>query len=252
MTQKKILLEVKELSKSYSKTQIFKNISFELEKEEILGILGYSGEGKSTLLNILCGLENFEGGSIVYHLNSKEEKITNLSENQLKEKIGYSTQEPSFYEEMTTYENLAFFAEMLGVDKSHQDMRIYEILKLLQLERVKDHLGSELSVGMKKRLDVGCSLIHNPKILILDEPTANLDFNLRDEFIKYIKQINKMGITIIYVSHFIDEIETISKKVLLINNGMSKVVRKSSTLKKEFMEFVKETKRKNESNITAC
>ena len=104
---------------------------------------------------------------------------------------------------------------------------------------------------MKKRLDIGCSLIHNPKILILDEPTANLDFDLKDEFLKYIKKINESGITIIYVSHFLDEIKEDLKKILLINNGFSKVIKKTPNLKQEFLAFSKGIRRKNESNITA-
>lgn len=241
MSKDKIILNVENLTKKFKNNIVLDDVSFEVRENEILGILGFSGEGKSTLLNIICGFISYDKGSIEYDFtNSKKRKIIP------KEIIGYSTQEPSFYEEMTVYENIFYFGELLNVNKKVLKVRTEEILNALKLKNVEGKLGCNLSVGMKKRLDLACSLIHEPKILILDEPTANLDFSLREEFLNYVKKINKMGVSIIYVSHFVEEIEDISDRVLFLNDGKLKIVDKNKNLKEGFLKFVEEVKLENE------
>lgn len=233
--KKEVLLIVKNLKKSFNKNVILDNISFELSENEVLGILGFSGEGKSTLLNIICGLINYDKGSVEFNFpNKKKENIHNL----IRGNIGYSTQEPSFYDEMTVYENIAYFGDLLNVEKETLSKRTNELLSVFKLKNVEGKFGKDLSVGMKKRLDLACALIHNPKILILDEPTANLDFSLREDFLKYVKKVNQSGVAIIYVSHFVEEIELISDKILLLNKGKGKVIDKSKDIKKKFLDFI--------------
>ena len=110
---------------------------------------------------------------------------------------------------------------------------------MFSLHEVAQNLGSALSEGQKKRLDLVCSLLHSPKVLILDEPTANLDFKLRDELIDYIKKIKKSGVSIIFVSHNLDEVEELGGRVCMLNNSKVKLLKDSKQLKKNFLEFVK-------------
>lgn len=234
----KILVKIENVTKSFSNKILFENVSFSIYEKEILGILGYSGEGKSSLLNIISGIESFDSGEIQYYYKDKFYDINSYKNSFVKELIGYSTQEPSIYDELSLIENIEFYASLLEVDKKEVKKRIKKLLEIFNLEKYTEKKGGELSVGQKKRLDLACSLIHNPSILILDEPTANLDFKLRDDILKYIKKINKLGVTIIYVSHFIEEIEELSNRVLMINDKSCKII-SNVDLKKKFLNFAK-------------
>ncbi len=228
------LIEIKEISKSYGKKEILKNISFSLHEGEILSIVGFSGQGKSTLLNIICGLEIPTFGSI--HL----QKQTKSNYVEIRKKLlGYSSQSHSFYPELTINENIQYFGSLYDMEDKDIQERKKELLSLFELEQVAQNLGSALSEGQKKRLDLLCSLLHSPKVLILDEPTANLDFKLRDELLEYIKKLHKLGVSIIFVSHHLHEVEELNGRVCILNNTKIKILENSKNLKKHFMEFVK-------------
>lgn len=231
-----MVLEVNEVSKSYEKKQILKEISFSIQRGEILGILGYSGAGKSTLLNIITGLISPDSGYVTYICNNNKQNAIHTS-HIAKEMLGYSTQEPSFYEELSVEENLVFYGKLMKIEDRVLKKTITMLLKLFDLTHAKNRLGQNLSVGMKKRLDLACSLIHGPEILILDEPTANLDFKLKDEILSYVKEINQLGVSVIYVSHFLEEIEYLSDRVLLIGKGRYKIV-ENKTLKSIYLRFL--------------
>ena len=121
--------------------------------------------------------------------------------------IGFSSQQPSFYPELTVSDNLIYFGTLSNMNGVELYNKMDEILKILDLYEVKKVHAKDLSEGMKKRLDIACSIIHSPKILILDEPTANLDYKLREELLLYVKKINQhKKITILFVSHYLEEI----------------------------------------------
>ena len=205
MSKQTTLLLVSNLSKTYNNKLILDSVSFELKKQEILSILGFSGEGKTTLLNILCGVEVQDSGEVKF------------KEGNVKELIGYSPQNHSFIEELSVEENLIYFASLYKLSKKNSQGKKEELLKKFNLEQVKSQKPNELSEGQKKRVDIACALIHDPKILILDEPTANLDFYLRDELLDYIKKTNKEGVSVIFVSHILEDIEKISHRNILLN-----------------------------------
>lgn len=238
MTGKKPILKIENISKSYGKKVIFENITFELYKGEIFGLVGLSGCGKTTLLNILCSFIYQDKGQILYHAESDKYKVLMLDEDKLKSFIGFSSQNPSFYLELSVFENLKFFATLHGIKNDEIILRADKILSLLKLNDSKEVKASDLSEGMKKRLDIAIALINEPKILILDEPTSNLDLILREELYKYIQEINKDGVTVIFVSHYIDEVKHLCGRVAIMHNKTITIVEDKTHIVKKFKAIV--------------
>jgi len=231
---KQSLIKIENLHKNYGKKLIFDNLSLEIFTENILGVFGFSGSGKTTFLNMVCGFEKFSKGNILYRTYNKKKKESKYvpifsNSKQIKSLIGFSTQEFSFYLELSVYDNLKYFGILHEIKLKDLKIQIDKILKILDLEESKNTLGMNLSEGMKKRLDIACALIHNPKILILDEPTANLDYQLRKSLLNYILKIHKSGIGVIFVSHFIEEMKEICTEFLLINSSHTKLVENTKT-----------------------
>lgn len=238
MTGKKPILKIENLSKSYGKKVIFEKISFDLYKGEIFGLVGLSGCGKTTLLNILCGFVYQDKGQVLFHDKEDKYKVLMLDEDKLKTFIGFSSQNPSFYLELSVFENLKFFATLHGIKHDDLVLRADKILTLLKLNDSKETKASELSEGMKKRLDIAIALINEPKVLILDEPTSNLDVILREELYKYIESINKEGVTIVFVSHYIDEVKHLCQRVAILHNKTITLVEDKAHIVKKFKAIV--------------
>lgn len=238
MTSKKPILKIENISKSYGKKVIFEKISFDLYKGEIFGLVGLSGCGKTTLLNILCGFVYQDKGQVLFHDEADKYKVLMLDEDKLKSFIGFSSQNPSFYLELSVFENLKFFATLHGIKNDDIILKADKILSLLKLNESKDVKASDLSEGMKKRLDIAIALINEPKVLILDEPTSNLDVILREELYKYIEKINKEGVTIIFVSHYIDEVKHLCERVGILHNKTLTLVEEKSHIVKKFKAIV--------------
>jgi ABC-2 type transport system ATP-binding protein len=233
---KKPILKIQNVCKHFGKKQILENISFEILDGEIISIFGLSGCGKSTLLSILCGYLKQDSGTIECVSENCQKLIFKRIRGSeiVRSLFGFASQEPSFYPNLTVYDNLKYFGTLLSVPHDELNDRIYDILHILNLSGVEDTISSSLSEGMKKRLDIGCSIIHNPKILILDEPTANLDFKLRDELLDYVQEINKLGMTIIFVSHYIEEVVQISDRVAIISNSYVEVMDNDATFRAQY------------------
>jgi len=236
--ESEIILKIDNISKKYKKNQILENISFELKKGEVLGLVGYSGSGKTTLINILCGLIRSDSGSIKYYFNNSTdgENVLLKLNNNLKEKISVSIQKPSFYGELNVIQNLEYFSSSLKLKKQEKKTNIEKILQVLGLLNVKKIKANDLSGGMKKRLDIACSLVSTPEILILDEPTDSLDFKLRNEFLELIKSVKKLGVSIIFVSHILEEIEIISDRIAFLENKTITIHNSSKNIKKLFLK----------------
>jgi ABC-2 type transport system ATP-binding protein len=236
-----VVLRVSKVSKSYGKQKVLHHVDIEVKKGEIFGIVGSSGSGKSTLLEVITGNVLPDSGEILYEpknisrfadsTNNNLQSIYQYPES-LKKTLGYSSQEPSFYDNLTCWENLDFFGTAYGLPKEIKQINGVIVLKLVGLEDSKYKLAKALSGGMQKRLDLACSLIHDPKVLILDEPTSDLDFLLRNQMWELIKKINKKGTTIIMSSHFLDEIDQLCDRIIIINNGVVEYTGSPSELKK--------------------
>ena len=217
----KPLLQLKNVSKHFGKEVVLNCVTLDIYAGEIFAVIGVSGCGKTTLLNTLVGFVEPDEGGVTLNIDAEptyevEKFIPNP--NAIKSLFGFSTQSPSFYENLTVEENLEYFASLYGLKGEEIQKNKNSLLKLLGLEGSKDKFGSDLSRGMQKRLDIGCALIHNPKILILDEPTADLDPFLRGEMWALVQEINKTGTTIVLTSHFLSELESFCDRLAVLYN----------------------------------
>jgi len=171
------------ISKIFNKNIVLEDLNLSVGYGEILGIIGKSGSGKTTLLNIIIGFLKPDKGSVIFQSRNIHKDEINVDT-----QFGFASQEFSFYDKLTVDENLRYFGSLYKIKDKTLDQRIPELLKFVDLEDKRNLLASNLSTGMKKRLDIACSLIHDPKILILDEPTSDLDTFLRRDIIALLKK----------------------------------------------------------------
>lgn len=206
-------VEIKNLEKRFGRLVALKNLNLQIEKGIIFGIVGPDGAGKSTLLKLICGLLQQEEGEIkVLGKNIREEFDF------IRKKIGYLSQEFNLYEDLTVDENIEFFGEIYKV-KDWRERRD-EILKFTNLIPFRKRLAEKLSGGMKKKLALACTLIHEPEIFILDEPTLGVDPLSRIELWKIIFQLSKRGLTVILSTSYLDEVERCNKIAVMYNGGI--------------------------------
>lgn len=208
------LIKIRNLEKSFGKHLVLQNINLEIQPGKIFGVIGESGSGKTTLLRLIIGYYKLTKGEITFDGNN----IVKDSEF-VKNNFGFATQDNSFYKDLTVEENLRFFGELYGLEKNYLNETIDRILKLVELIDVRKRLARQLSGGMKRRLDLACALIHDPSVLILDEPTEDLDPRLREQLLNLIKNINNHGTTVIFTSHLLEEIEYLCDKVAVLSKG---------------------------------
>jgi ABC-2 type transport system ATP-binding protein len=212
------VLHIHGISKSFNGQQVIESADFDVNKGEIFGIIGMSGAGKTTLLNLLVGFLTPEQGDVIFTLPDGSNISISKQADLVKKFFGFSTQSPSFYPKLTVIENLEHFGTLTGVPARKLRARAKELLRLVGLSSAQEVIAEELSGGMKKRLDIACALMHNPAVLILDEPTADLDPIMRKQLWQLIKDINKTGTTIILASHFLAEIELLCTRIGILQN----------------------------------
>jgi len=190
----------------------------DVNENEIFGIIGPTGVGKTTLLECIVGLLNPDEGDVYIKINENYYSVLK-HRNHFKPFFGFASQYPSIYNNLTVEENLKYFAALYRLRKEEANNNINYLLHLLNLQDDKKTLAGNLSGGMQKRLEIACSLIHNPKILLLDEPTADLDVISRKQIWGLIKEINKNGTTIILSSHLLQEMELLCNRVAILKSG---------------------------------
>ena len=208
------VLQVKNLKKSYKNRKAIDGLSFELYGGEILGFLGPNGAGKSTTINILSTILKKDSGEIKFF---NREITSNL--NYIKSRIGIVPQDLAIYEDVSAYKNVEFFASLYGLRKEKLRQSVLEALRFVGLEDRKDDIPKTFSGGMKRRLNIACAIAHNPQIIILDEPTVGIDPQSRNHILSSIKKLKAIGRTIIYTTHYMEEIEEISDRVIIIDKG---------------------------------
>ncbi len=211
-------IEITNLNKIYKKNpkspskEALKNVSFSIKKGSIFGLLGPNGAGKSTLINILAGLVNKTSGKV---------KIAgiDIDENSLqsKFKIGIVPQELIIDPFFNVYETLEIYAGYYGIAKKNR--RTDEIINALGLQDKAKSTPRSLSGGMRRRLLVAKALVHNPEILVLDEPTAGVDVELRNQLWNYVLKLNQAGTTILLTTHYLEEAEKLCDEIAIINKG---------------------------------
>lgn len=193
-------IEIKHVNKFFGKKQVLFDISLDIPRAQILGLLGPSGSGKSTLVKMIAGIDAPTDGE-VYLLNEQMPKLSMMN------KIGYMAQSDALYDELTAEENMKFFSSMYRLSKSKQNQRIAELMELVNLS---DHLKKQIkqySGGMKRRLSLAIALVHEPPVLILDEPTVGIDPVLRKSIWEELYKLKNNGTTIIITTHVMDEVE---------------------------------------------
>lgn len=206
------IFQIENLHKKYNDLEAIRGIDLSVEKGEIYGLLGPNGAGKSTLIKIISGIENITSGKIIF-----EEKETNI--NKYKKNIGLLPQDIAIYGEFTARENISFFCSLYGYKGKELKKRVNKALDFVGLLDFQNRKSSEFSGGMKRRLNMACSIAHNPKLIIMDEPTVGIDPQSRNHILESVKKINEEGTTIIYTSHYMEEIEELCNNISIMDNG---------------------------------
>jgi ABC-2 type transport system ATP-binding protein len=210
------MIEIRQLSKKYKGSDNFsvENLSLKVEDQEIFGLLGPNGAGKTTLISMLSSLLKPTSGTFsINGLTYQENK------NELKQLIGIVPQEYALYPTLTAFENLSYFGSMYGLYGNPLKNLIQEHLETLGLTRFANKKVDTFSGGMKRRVNLIASILHNPKVLFLDEPTVGVDVQSKNVIIDHLKQLNKDGTTIIYTSHHLNEAENFCSRVAIIDQG---------------------------------
>ena len=220
------VIKVSEVVKKYSKATILNNVSLSVEEGEIIGLIGPSGSGKTTLVKAIMGMEKIDSGSI----QLLKVKMPNL---QVLNNIGYMAQADALYEELSGKDNLEFFAKLFKLSKKDIKARIEYTSKLVDLENNLSKKVGNYSGGMKRRLSLAISLIQDPKLLILDEPTVGIDPKLRFSIWEELKYLKTQGKTIIITTHVMDEAEKCDK-LALIREGVIIATGSVAELKQKF------------------
>lgn len=221
------ILSLKDLCKSYGNRKVVNNLNLSVTSGESIGFLGPNGAGKSTTIKLISGIENPDDGNIFYN----DTPVSQCSK-KFKSILGVVPQDISFYDDLSTYDNASFFCSLYGFRGSELKRRVEEALSFVGLWDRKDDRPKDFSGGMKRRLNIACSIAHSPEILILDEPTVGIDPQSRNYILEALKKLNEKGTTIIYVSHYMEEIEAICNRIIIMDNG-NKIVDQSKNSLKE-------------------
>ena len=208
------VIEVKNLTKEYKNLKAINDLSFDVFEGEILGLLGPNGSGKSTTINCILSLLNYNNGSI--KIFGEEMKPDSYD---IKSKIGVVFQEVAVFEELTVYENLDYFCGLYIKDKTTRIKYINDAIELVGLEDFKKFYPKQLSGGLLRRLNIACGIAHKPKIIFLDEPTVAVDPQSRNNILDGIKKLRDNGATIIYTTHYMEEVEIICDRVIILDKG---------------------------------
>ena len=210
----KNIIEVKNLTKKYKELKAVDDLSFEVHEGEILGLLGPNGSGKSTTINCLLSLLNYSNGSI--KIFGKEIKPDSYD---LKSKIGVVFQEVSVFDELTVYENIDYFCGLYISDNETRKKYIEDAISLVGLEDFKKFYPKKLSGGLLRRLNIACGIAHKPKLIFLDEPTVAVDPQSRNNILDGIKKLRDDGATIVYTTHYMEEVEILCDRVIILDKG---------------------------------
>ncbi|MBA2175882.1 ABC transporter ATP-binding protein [Halobacillus locisalis] len=205
------MLQVSELKKRYGQKEVVKNVSFKLKEGEAFGLLGPNGAGKSTTIAMICGLVSYDGGQISWH----DKPMTSS----MKKKVGIVPQEIALYPTMSAKENLLFWGRMYGLKRKEAKKRADDVLDIVGLKDRGKETIETFSGGMKRRINIGAALMHEPELLIMDEPTVGIDPQSRNHILETVKQLNRQGMTMIYTSHYMEEVEFLCDRVGIMDHG---------------------------------
>ena len=210
----KKIIEVKNLSKSYKNLKAIDDLSFDVYEGEILGLLGPNGSGKSTTINSILNLLEFEKGTIKIF-----GKIMKPDAYDIKRDIGVIFQEVAVFEELTVYENIDYFCGLYVSDKLLRKSYVEDAINLVGLKEFTKFYPKQLSGGLLRRLNIACGIAHKPKLIFLDEPTVAVDPQSRNNILDGIKKLRDDGATIVYTTHYMEEVEMICDRIIILVKG---------------------------------
>ncbi len=252
------IIEVMNLTKEYNSLKAVDDLTFEVRKGEILGLLGPNGSGKSTTINCILSLLNFSNGKIkIFGQEMKPDAYD------IKRKLGVVFQDVALFDELTVVENIDYFCGLYINNQETRKMYVEEAIKLVGLEEFKKYYPKQLSGGLLRRLNIACGIAHKPEIIFLDEPTVAVDPQSRNNILDGIKKLRDNGSTIIYTTHYMEEVEIICDRVIILDKGKilaegtcdelkelanieEKVTVEVTDLKSEIIEKIKEMKNVDE------
>ncbi|MBP1961296.1 ABC transporter ATP-binding protein [Paenibacillus aceris] len=207
-------IQIKNVVKKYSNQISVDHLNLSIQEGEIFGLLGPNGAGKSTTIKMLSGLLKMDGGEmIVGGLSVAKDTL------EVKRLIGLVPQELAIFESLSARENVTFFARLYGLRGNLLQSRVKEALEFVGLSDRANDKPNAFSGGMKRRLNIACAIMHHPKLIIMDEPTVGIDPQSRNHILESVKTLNRMGSTIIYTSHYMEEVAAISTRVGIMDHG---------------------------------
>lgn len=221
------IVKIENLVKRYKELIAVDHLNLSIEEGEIFGLLGPNGSGKTTTINCLLSLLAFDKGSITVF-----GKEMTPSSYDIKKQIGVVMQEVAVIEQLNVYQNIDYFCGLYIKDKKTRKKYVDEAIRFVGLEDFVKFLPKKLSGGLLRRLNIACGIAHKPKLIIFDEPTVAVDPQSRNKILEGIKELNKNGATIIYTSHYMEEVEQICSRIAIIDKGKNLVTGTKEELKK--------------------
>lgn len=208
------IIEIKNLTKAYKKLTAVDDLTLEVYEGEILGLLGPNGSGKSTTINCILSLISFNKGDIKIF-----GKIIKPDSYDIKKDIGVIFQEVAVFEELTVYENIDYFCGLYIKDKTTRKKYIDDAINLVGLQEFITFYPKQLSGGLLRRLNIACGIAHKPKLIFLDEPTVAVDPQSRNNILDGIKKLRDNGATIVYTTHYMEEVEILCDRIIILDKG---------------------------------
>ena len=209
-----VLLQVEGVSKAYGARRAVDGVSFQVRQGQTVGLIGPNGAGKSTTVSMICGLLRADSGAITL-----EGAAVGQGASAAKAKIGYVPQDLALYEDLPAIDNLKLFGALYGLKGAHLRQRCDAVLALVNLaDRARDK-PSTFSGGMKRRLNIAAALLHDPQLLILDEPTVGIDPQSRNAIFDTLETLQAQGRSLIYTSHYMEEVERLADHIVIIDHG---------------------------------
>ncbi|MDI9461030.1 MAG: ATP-binding cassette domain-containing protein [Saccharofermentanales bacterium] len=209
-----MVIKVDNLVKEFKEIRALDSFNLELRKGEILGLIGPNGSGKTTLLLCILGIYSFGKGDI--KVLGQELKPNSYD---IKRKIGYIPQDLALFDELTVYENIDYFCGLYVRDSKKRKELVKKAIEFVGLEKFEKFVPSKLSGGLVRRLNIACGIAHEPELIFLDEPTVAVDAQSRSFILEGIKELNRKGASVIYTSHYLEEVEDLCDRIAIIDQG---------------------------------
>jgi len=224
--EQKTIVDIHGLYKQYDKLVAVNGINLKIRKGEIFGLLGPNGSGKSTIINCILSLVKYDRGTIrIFGSTMREAEMA------IKKDIGVIMQDVAVFEELTVYENIEYFCSLYIKNRKKVKDLTGDAIAFVSLEDFKNYYPKKLSGGLLRRLNIACGIAHKPKLIILDEPTVAVDPQSRNKILEGIQKLNEQGATVIYTTHYMEEVEQICDNIAIIDKGNVVALGTKETLK---------------------